>query len=122
MSSRKERGPTRPFMHTPDCKIMKADPTTEIKWQEVETGLWVAECRCGKEYERETPADQRVRLDPLDPATFRHLGGCEQRDTTDPAVIRAILKVHNREDYWFVQCGACEGCWQVPYYAAENVG
>jgi len=55
MSSRKERGPTRPFMHTPDCKIMKADPTTEIKWQEVETGLWVAECRCGKEYERERP-------------------------------------------------------------------
>jgi hypothetical protein len=48
---KKKGGPDRPYMHAPDCKIMKADPTTEIPWQEVETGLWVAECVCGKEYE-----------------------------------------------------------------------
>jgi hypothetical protein len=121
---KKKGGPNRPFVHAPDCKIMKVDPTTEIKWQEHERGLWIAECVCGKEYERETPADQRVRLDPLDPATFRHLGGCEQRDTTDPAVIRAILKVSEGAGggYWWVQCDACDGAWQVPYYAAESGG
>jgi hypothetical protein len=118
---KKKGGPDRPFMHAPTCKIMKADPTTEIPWQEVETGLWVAQCVCGKEYERETPADRRVRLDPLDPSTFGQGGGCEHRATIDPAILRAILRVHDREGYWWVQCGACDFSWQVPYYAAESV-
>jgi hypothetical protein len=55
----------------------------------------------------------------LDPSTFRHLGGCEHRDVTDVVIIKAILTVHEREDYWYVQCSTCEGGWQVPYYAAE---
>ncbi len=33
-----KRGPTRPFTHASDCKILKADPGVEIPWQEVETG------------------------------------------------------------------------------------
>jgi hypothetical protein len=45
---KKKGGPDRPFMHAPTCKIMKADPTTEIPWQEVETGLWVAQCVSGR--------------------------------------------------------------------------
>ena len=63
--------------------------------------------------------DTRTRLDPLDPSTFRHLGGCEHRDTTDPTIIKAILTVHEREDYRAVTCASCAGGWQVPYYAAE---
>jgi hypothetical protein len=69
---KKESEPTRPFMHAPDCKLMKADPTTEIKWQEVETGLWVAECQCGKEYERDGPrtsVSDSIRLTRPRPST-----------------------------------------------------
>jgi hypothetical protein len=119
----RKKGPNRAFRHSHDCKIVEADPCVEIPWNEIETGHWVAECLCGKEHHHEAPADRRVRLDPLDPATFRHGRGCEHRDTTDPAVIRAILKVSEGAGggYWWVQCGTCDYGWQVPYYAAESV-
>jgi hypothetical protein len=123
MLGRRKKGPTRPFGHTDDCKIVKADPGVEIPWQEVETGHWVAECQCGKEHHHEAPdADRRTRLDPLDPGTFRHSGGCEHRDTTDPAVIRAILKVSEGAGggYWWVQCGTCDHGWQVAHYAKAS--
>jgi hypothetical protein len=58
----------------------------------------------------------RVRLDPLDPKTSRHAGGCEFADETDPAVLRVLLKVQDREGYWWVECGSCDCGWQVPYY------
>jgi hypothetical protein len=46
MFGSQEGGRADPAVHArPDCKLMKADPTTEIKWQEVEAGLWVAECQ-----------------------------------------------------------------------------
>jgi hypothetical protein len=38
-------------------------------------------------------ADRRVRLDPYDPSTFRHAGQCDHRYTSDPALLRVILKV-----------------------------
>ena len=109
-ASTERKGPSRPFTHTPDCKIMKADPTTEIPWQEVERGRWQAICQCGEEYVHERPADRRSRLDPLDPSTSRHAGQCEYRDTTDPAVVRLILKVKDGMggDYWWVECGTCD--------------
>jgi hypothetical protein len=38
---------------------------------------------------------------------------------TDVVIIKAILTVHERENYWYVQCTTCDGGWQVPYYVAE---
>jgi hypothetical protein len=118
----KGKGPSRAFTHAQECKILKADPLVEIPWQEVETGLWIAECVCGKEYQRETPGDHRVRLDPRDPSTFRHGRACEHQDVTDAALLKAILRVHDGDGYWWVECGTCDYGWQVPYYAAESVG
>jgi hypothetical protein len=78
---------------------------------------------CGTEDVYEEPADRRARLDPLEPSTFHHAGQCEHRDTTDPALLRAILKVREGagEGYWWVECSACDTAWQVPHYAAETV-
>jgi hypothetical protein len=56
---------------------------------------------------------RRARLDPLDPSTFHHAGQCEHRDTTDPSILRAIVRVHYRESYWWVECSACDSAWQV---------
>jgi hypothetical protein len=75
----------------------------------------VAECQCGKEYHRESPTDGRARLDPLDPSTFRHVPACDQRDITDPAIIRATLRVQDSEGYWWVESGMCACCWQTPF-------
>ncbi len=48
----------------------------------------------------------------------------EHRDTTDPAVLRAILKVREGEGrgYWWVECGVCDHGWQVSHYAAQIAG
>ena len=120
----RKKGPDRAFTHAFDCKPVKIDPGIEIPWSEIEPGHWVAGCQCGKEYFHEAPADARVRLDPLDPSTFRHAGQCEHRNATDPAVLRALLKVQEGAGggYWLVECGACEHVWQVPHYGAESVG
>jgi hypothetical protein len=65
-------------------------------------------------------ANYCTRLDPLDPSASRHLLQCEQAATTDPAFLRAVLKLTDRDDYWRVDCNACDGVWQVPHYAAES--
>jgi hypothetical protein len=67
------------------------------------------------------PAPKRVRLDPYDPATSRHLPQCEFASTTDPAILRALLKLTPKDGYTWVECGACSGGWQVPHYVAEAV-
>jgi len=56
---------------------------------------------------------------PMTPSTFRHAGQCEHRYTSDPALLRAILKVRDGAGggYWWVECGTCECGWQVPHYA-----
>jgi hypothetical protein len=114
----KKRGPTRPFTHADECKILKSDPGVEIEWSEIERGHWVAVCQCGEEHYREPPTDGRARLDPYDPSTFRHAGQCEHRDTSDPALLRVILKVRDGAGggYWWVECATCEHGWQVPHY------
>ncbi len=119
----KKRGPTRPFTHADNCRILKADPTIQIQWSEVETWHWRAVCQCGSEDVYEEPTDRGVRLDPYDPSTFRHAGQCEHRYTSDPALLRIILKVRDGAggDYHWVTCSGCDCSWQVPYYA-ESVG
>lgn len=120
----RKKGPSKEFSHTDDCKIVKADPGVKIPWNEVETGLWVAECLCGKQYQHEAPSDRRTRQDPLDPSTSRHAPQCEHRNTTDPAVLRYILNVKDGLDpgYWWVTCLSCEIGWQVWHYAPKSVG
>ena len=90
---RKRTGPTKVFDHIDGCKVLKADPSVEIPWNEVETGYWRAECLCTVEHYREPVADDRVRLDPLDPATARHLGQCEYVSETDPTKLKILLQV-----------------------------
>jgi hypothetical protein len=36
-------------------------------------------------------------------------------------VLKALLRITPKEGYWWVECGACDTSWQVPYYA-ESVG
>jgi hypothetical protein len=120
----KKTGPSRPtgaFAHADGCKIVTADPGFEPEWQEIEEGHWRRTCQCYDEDIYEPRVDTRTRLDPWDPATFRNLGGCEHRDVTDPGIVKALLTVLQREDYWYVQCSSCEGGWQVPFYA-ESTG
>ena len=87
----------------------------------------MAECQCGKEYNHELAAERRVRLDPLDPSTSRHHPACEHAATTDPALLRAILRVQEGtgvapgwSQYWWVTCGVCQTSWQVLHYALES--
>jgi hypothetical protein len=110
--------PTQPFAHAEGCPIVKADPGFEPPWQEVEDGHWRRICQCGSEDVREPRADPRTRLDPLDPGTSRHAPECEHAATTDPTIIRGILRVTESDDYWRVDCNICDCVWQVPYYAA----
>ena len=119
----KRKGPSKAFSHADDCKILKADPGVEIQWSEIESGYWVAQCVCGKEYYRDSVTDPRVRLDPLDPKTSHHAPECEYAYATDAAVLKIVLKVKDGAGgtYWWVECGACDTGWQVPHYA-ESVG
>jgi hypothetical protein len=40
------------------------------------------------------------------------------RDTTDPALLKAILRVRDGVGggYWWVECSTCEHGWQVSHY------
>ena len=120
----RKKGPDAAFVHASDCKIVKIDPDVDSKWWEETTGHWRAECVCGVQYWHEPFVERRTRLDPLDPANFRHAPQCEHRDTTDPVLIKAILRVREGGGggYWWVACSMCECGWQVPHYAAERVG
>ena len=75
----------------------------------------------GVQYSYEPTLDNRVRLDPLDPKTARHLGQCEFIGENDAAMLRVLLKVTDKSDYHWVECGGCGCGWQVPHYA-ESVG
>ena len=61
------------------------------------------------------------RNDPYDSATARHLEQCEFVGETDAAMLRVLLKVTDKGDYDWVECGGCEAGWQVAHYA-ESVG
>jgi hypothetical protein len=117
-----EEGPDKAFVHAEGCKIKAADPTVSIEWSELERGHWRAECKCGAEDYYEPVGVNRVRLDPLDPKTAHHAPQCEFVGETNPATLKVLLKVSERDDYDWVQCSACDTGWQVPHYAAESVG
>jgi hypothetical protein len=111
----------RPFVHADGCKILKNDPGVELEWSQVERGHFERICVCGRQ-DYYVPAAPRTQLDPLDPATGHHLGGCEFATATDPALLKVLLKVTEKDGgYWWVQCGSCAAGWQVPHYA-ESVG
>jgi hypothetical protein len=113
--------PNKPFSHADNRKILLADPGVQIEWGEIERGHWVATCVCGEEHYR-APDSPRVRNDPYDPATSRHLPQCEFAAATDPAILRALLKIRPGLDpgYQWVECGSCAAGWQVLDY--EGVG
>jgi hypothetical protein len=111
--------PDTPFVHADDCKIVAADPTMKPPWSRLEYGLWKRERVCSYEIWQEPPPS-RVRLDPLDPKTARHMGACEYKGTTNPDVIKVLLRITEKDSYWWVECGGCEGDWQVPFYAQES--
>jgi hypothetical protein len=117
---RKRKPPSKPFTHDEGCRIVAVDPGVEIPWSYLGDGRWKAECVCGAEYFNESAVDDRVRLDPLDPKTSRHLPQCEF-SADDPGVIKILLKISDKGDYDWVECGSCEAGWQVPHYA-ESVG
>jgi hypothetical protein len=90
---RKRKPPSKQFTHDEGCRIVAVDPGVEIPWSYLGDGRWKAECACGVEYFNESAVDDRVRLDPLDPKTSRHLGQCDYVSETDPAVLKVLLKV-----------------------------
>ena len=119
MFHKKQGGPPdRPFPHSDSCKIVEADPGVSIPWSEVERGHWTQICACGEQHYYAT-ARKGARLDPFDPCTSRHGGACEFKDTTDRAVLRALLRVRPGldEGYSWVECGACGFAWQVQDFA-----
>jgi hypothetical protein len=74
----------------------------------IEDGHWRAVCQCGIEDYCEPVAD-RVRLDPLDAKTSRHVGQCEFPSETDGPLLRVLkVKYSVGGDYWWVECGACD--------------
>jgi hypothetical protein len=110
--------PAGPFIHPEGCKIFRADPAVEIPWNEVDPGVWERRCVCNVEHIRVDPGGGLVRFDPYD----GHLPPPGGLRATGRNRARAILKGQECEGYWWVQCGACDGGWQVPLYAATSMG
>jgi hypothetical protein len=46
---------------------------------------------------------------------------CEFATTTDPAILRALLKLTLKDGYTWVECGGCQAGWQVADCAEERV-
>jgi hypothetical protein len=119
----KQHPPDGPFSHADDCTIAKADAGVEIPWSEFERGHFVRICQCAEEHWR-APAPARLRLDPYDPKTARHLGQCEFKDSTDAHILRILLTIKPgmSPGYQWVTCSGCEANWPVADYAEERVG
>jgi hypothetical protein len=108
----RKRGPTRPFAHADDCRIVRADPGVEIPWSEVEAGHLQRTCTGGTEDFVEPVAD-RVRLDPP-PGPI---------PVASSAVLRLVLRIEDGAAAGLLvgASGTCDTGWQVPHYAAESV-
>lgn len=112
-----------PFVHADGCRILQGEPSIEIPLSEVESGHWVATCRCGQQRYRE-PRERARRLDPLDPTTASHLPQCDLVGEDDRAVLKVALRIKPglSEGYDWVECNACGGGWPVAHFAAESGG
>jgi len=93
----RRKGPSKPFIHQEGCKIAEVDPGVEIPWSYLGDGFWKAECARGFESSTEPIVDDRVRLDPLDPKTSRHVPQCEYVSESDPAVLKGPLEGQARD-------------------------
>jgi hypothetical protein len=118
---RRKNGPDKAFVHQEGCKIQAADPSVSIPWNEVRAGYWEARCVCGFEGWYAPDTGRVRRNDPYDPATACHLGQCPYIGETDAGMLRVLLKITDKGDYDWVECGSCEAGWQVPHYA-ESIG
>jgi hypothetical protein len=98
---------------------LAADPDVVIPWSRLEYGRWERICVCNAEYWQE-PAPSRVRLDPYDRSTMRHMEECEFKDVSDPVILRALLRITPKERYAWVECGGCQAGWQVADFAEER--
>jgi hypothetical protein len=51
----------------------------------------------------------------------RRVTECEFVGETNPPMFRVLLKVTDKGDYDWVECGSCDAGWQVAHYV-ESVG
>jgi hypothetical protein len=94
MRLRRWKGPNKAFSHQEGCTLFLGRPEFPAGRQEVERGFWRGRsASAASKPFREIDADDRVRLDPLDPKRSHHLGQCEYISETDPAVLKVLLKV-----------------------------
>lgn len=83
----KRKGPTRPFTHADNCKILKADPTVQIQCSEVEPGHWRS-TSAGPRTSARTPPTVVLGSTAMTRPPSRHARQCEHRVTSDPAAAR----------------------------------
>jgi hypothetical protein len=93
---RKRKPPDTPFNHAGDCKLIAIDPDLRTEWSDLGYGSWRGGCVCTFEVWSEPIVDDRVRLDPLDPKTSRHLGQCEYSGETDAGMLQVPLRSPTR--------------------------
>jgi hypothetical protein len=105
---------TGPFSHESGCPVARSDPDFDPPWQLVDEGRWQRTCQCTTEWTTHLPGVPTV--DPYSPDTMRHAPQCEYRDTTDLAILKAILTVKPGAagGYLWVSCVHCECSWPVP--------
>ena len=115
-----EEGPDQPFSHAPDCKIVHADPSVQVPWSEirVEFGRHAV---CAASNTTMSPSPTTVSGSTR--STRRPLAtrGSASSTVTDPAMLRAVLRVTRKDGYDWVECNGGDMGWQVAH-SAESVG
>jgi hypothetical protein len=85
--------PTGPFAHADGCTLAKSDPDFEPEWQEVEKATGFGSANAGP---KTSTSNAPILVRGSTRSTrrrFRHFPACEDRDTTDLKIVRAILTV-----------------------------
>lgn len=78
-----------------------ADPGFQPEWQEIEEGHWRRICQCWSEDIYEPRVDRELGSTRWIRPPSATGPSCERRDVADPAIVRAILRVHDREGFWW---------------------